>query len=123
MLAVDAGPTEGHAMEKSSLIALARNQLEAAQRATSGRSAKTVHGGHEKVLRQTVVALCAGRSTDDYENPGEATVHVLTGRIRLTTGTVSWAGLAGDLIIVPATRSSILAVEDSVILLTVAKLG
>lgn len=110
-------------MEKSSLIALARNQLEAARRATSGRSAKTVHGGHEKVLRQTVVALCAGRSTDDYENPGEATVHVLTGRIRLTTGTVSWAGLAGDLIIVPATRSSILAVEDSAILLTVAKLG
>lgn len=110
-------------MEKSSLIALARTQLDAARRASSGRSAKTVHGGHEKVLRQTVVALCAGRVTDDSENPGEATVHVLTGRIRLTTGSTSWDGSAGDLIIVPATRSSIRAVEDSVVLLTVAKLA
>ncbi|WP_024288147.1 LuxR family transcriptional regulator [Cellulomonas sp. KRMCY2] len=110
-------------MEKSSLIALARNQLEAARRASSGRSAKTVHGGHEKVLRQTVIALCAGRSTDNSENPGEATVHVLTGRIRLTSGSTSWDGSAGDLIIVPVSRSSIQAIEDSVLLLTVAKLG
>ena len=82
-----------------------------------------MHGGHEKVLRQTVIALCAGRSTDNSENPGEATVHVLTGRIRLTTGSTSWEGLAGDLIIVPVTRSSIQAIEDSALLLTVAKLG
>ena len=106
-------------MEKSSLIAQARTQLAGARRASSGRSAKTVHGGHEKVLSQTVIALCAGRSTDESENPGEATIHVLTGRIRLSTGSVAW----DDLLIVPATRSSIAALEDSVILLTVAKLS
>jgi quercetin dioxygenase-like cupin family protein len=121
MLALD-GPTEGHAMEKSSLIAQARTQLEGARRASSGRSAKTVHGGHEKVLRQTVIALCAGRSTDDYENPGEATVQVITGRVRLASGKHSWDGAAGDLLIMPQARSAMHAVEDSVILLTVAKL-
>ena len=110
-------------MEKSSLIALGRQQLQAARRASSGRSAKTVHGGHEKVLRQTLVAMCAGQSSDDYENPGEATVHVLSGRIRLTSGVHSWDGSAGDLIIMPRTPSAWHAVEDSTLLLTVAKLG
>jgi len=108
-------------MDKLSLIAQARNEIEAARRAPSGRSAKTVHGGHEKVLRQTVIALCAGRGTDQYENPGEATVQVITGRIRLATDSTSWDGGPGDLIVVPQARSSIHAVEDAVILFTVAK--
>jgi quercetin dioxygenase-like cupin family protein len=111
------------AVEKSSLTALAREQLDAARRATSGRSARTVHGGHEKVLRQTVIAMCAGRSSDDYQNPGEATIHVLAGRIRLASGQVSWEGSAGDLLIMPRTPSSWHALEDSALLLTVAKLG
>jgi len=108
-------------MDKLSLIAQARNEIEAARRAPSGRSAKTVHGGHEKVLRQTVIALCAGRGTDQHENPGEATVQVITGRIRLATDSTSWDGGPGDLIVVPRARSSIHAVEDAVILFTVAK--
>ena len=37
-------------MEKSSLTALARQQLKIAQQASNGRSAKTVYGGHEHVL-------------------------------------------------------------------------
>ncbi len=41
-------------MDKLSLIALARNGLDDARRASSGRSAKTVHGGHDTVPRQTV---------------------------------------------------------------------
>src|SRR5665647_2596530 len=82
-------------MDKLSLIAQARNEIEAARRAPSGRSAKTVHGGHEKVLRQTVIALCAGRGTDQHENPGEATVQVITGRIRLATDSTSWDGGPG----------------------------
>jgi quercetin dioxygenase-like cupin family protein len=73
------------------------------------------------VLRQTVIALCAGRSTDQHESPGEATVQVLLGRVRLATDTTSWDGNPGDLIVMPRSRSSIHAVEDAVILLTVAK--
>lgn len=108
-------------MDKLSLVALARGELETARRAPAGRSATTVHGGHEKVLRQTVIALCAGRGTDPFENPGEATVQVLQGRVRLETLATAWEGRTGDLLVVPADRSALSALEDSVVLLTVAK--
>lgn len=110
-------------MEKLSLAALGRHQLEAAQQASSGRSAHTVYGGHEHVLRQTIMALVAGEVMDEHENPGEATVHVLHGRVQLAAGDISWDGSVGDLIIVPPTRHSLAALEDSVVLLTVAKLA
>jgi quercetin dioxygenase-like cupin family protein len=107
---------------KQSLTALVRQQLELAERASSGRSAHTVYGGHEHVLRQTLIALAAGQSLDEHENPGEATVQVLHGRVRLLAGDVSWDGLPGDLLTVPAERHALEAVEASVVLLTVAKL-
>lgn len=108
-------------MNKVSLTALAREQLAGAERASSKRSAHTVFGGHEHVLRQTVIALVAGQKLDEHENPGEATVHVLQGRVRLIAGQNSWEGSGGDLIIVPDSRHSLEALEDSAILLTVAK--
>jgi quercetin dioxygenase-like cupin family protein len=109
-------------MQKLSLDALAREQLEAARRAGAGRAADTVFGGHEHVMRQTLIALLRGRSLAEHVNPGEATVHVLRGRVRLTAGTASWEGRQGDLIVVPDSPHSLEALEDSVILLTVVKL-
>ncbi|QNK83638.1 cupin domain-containing protein [Nakamurella sp. PAMC28650] len=108
-------------MQKSSLTALVRTELRAAVAASSGRSAKTVFGGHEHVLRQTVVALRAGEVLAEHENPGEATVQVLHGRVVLQAGDQSWPGMAGDLIIVPQAPHSLQALEDSAVLLTVAK--
>jgi quercetin dioxygenase-like cupin family protein len=108
-------------MNKSSLTALARQQLNLAQNASSGRSAHTVYGGHEHVLRQTVIALAAGQRLDEHENPGEATVHVLHGRVRLSAGDTSWEGSPGDLLIVPEARHALEALEASAVLLTVAK--
>ena len=108
-------------MEKSSLTALAREQLKLARRASSGRSADTVYGGHEHALRQTVIALVAGRELSEHENPGEATVHVLHGRVRLHGDGDSWDGTPGDLLVVPPARHSLSALEDSVVLLTVVK--
>jgi quercetin dioxygenase-like cupin family protein len=108
-------------VQKITLLALARHQLEIARGAPSGRSAHTVYGGHEHVLRQTLVTLRAGAVLQEHENPGEATLHVLQGRVTLAAGEDTWNGLAGDLIIIPDSRHSVEAVEDSVVLLTVAK--
>lgn len=108
-------------MEKTSLTALARHELSQAMSATSGRSAKTVVGGHEHRLRQTVIALRAGEVLTDHENPGEATVQVLGGRVTLRFGDIEWNGSAGDLLTVPNGIHSLEAIDSSTILLTVVK--
>lgn len=108
-------------MQKTSLTALVRHQLDLAIAASSGRSAHTVYGGHEHALRQTIVALRAGSILAEHENPGEATVQVLHGRITLAAGLDRWNGSPGDLLFIPDSRHALEAEEDSVVLLTVAK--
>lgn len=108
-------------MQKTSLIALAEDELSHAKEASSGRSAKTVFGGPEHMLRQTVMALRAGEELSAHENPGEATVHVLTGKVLLRFGEDSWLGSVGDLMTIPDGLHSLEAVEDSVVLFTIVK--
>jgi quercetin dioxygenase-like cupin family protein len=108
--------------QKTSLDALVHQQLETARHASAGRSAHTVFGGHEHVLRQTLIALSEGQELAEHENPGEATVHVLHGRVRLVAGADSWEGRRGDLITVPAAPHRLTAISDAAVLLTVAKL-
>lgn len=108
-------------MQKLSLDALARQMLDKANATTSGRAAHTVYGGHEHVLRQTLIALTAGSALSEHENPGEATLQVHSGRVRLTAGADSWEGRRGDLIIIPTALHRLEALETSVVLLTVAK--
>ncbi|MBD9698603.1 cupin domain-containing protein [Flavimobilis sp. GY10621] len=108
-------------MEKHSLVALARELLVDARVASAGRAARTVVGGHERVLRQTVVALRAGATLADHDNPGEATVHVLVGRLVLRSGDVAWEGTEGSLLEVPQARHAVEALEDTAFVLTVAK--
>lgn len=109
-------------MQKKSLTALVRHHLNHARDASSGRSAETVYGGHVHVLRQTLIALRSGQRLGEHDNLAEATVQVLEGRVVLTSGGASWSGWRGDLITMPPGRNSLEAVEDAVILLTVAKL-
>lgn len=108
-------------MRKFSLDALARDHLERATNDSAGRSSTTVYGGHEQSLRQTMVALRAGASLADHRSPGEATLIVLRGRVRLHAGDDTWEARTGDLLVVPESRHSLEAVEDSVALLTVVK--
>lgn len=108
-------------MKKLSLEALARELLEKARETSAGRVAETVVGGHEQTLRQTLMALTSGAVMAEHENPGEATLQVLRGRVRLRSADTEWEGRGGDLLIVPPARHSIAADEDSALLLTVAK--
>jgi quercetin dioxygenase-like cupin family protein len=108
-------------MQKLSLDALAREHLARARQSSTGRSAETVYGGHEHTLRQTLMALTAGTTLAEHESPGEATVHVLSGRMRIRAGQDSWDGRNGDLIVIPPARHDLHALEDTVVLLTVAK--
>lgn len=107
-------------MHAASLTALADSQLAAAREASSGRSAVTVFGGREHDLRQTLIALAEGHALGEHESPGEATLQVLQGRVRLSSAEESWEGQVGDLLVIPPARHDLAAVADSVVLLTVA---
>jgi quercetin dioxygenase-like cupin family protein len=105
-------------MQKMSLDAIAREQLELAKSNAAARSSCTVFGGHEHAMRQTVVALAGDASLGEHENPGEATLCVLRGRVLLAAGTDTWEGRTGDMLIVPDARHTLQALEDAVVLLT-----
>lgn len=105
-------------MDSASLTTLAHEHLALAREASSGRSAHTVYGGHEHHLRQTLIALATGRQLSEHENPGEATLQVLVGRVRLVAGEEECHGAAGDFIVIPPARHHLDADEDSVVLLT-----
>ena len=107
-------------MDKKSLTALARQQLKLAVGASSGRSSQTVYGGHQRPLRQTVVALAEGNSLAEHDLNGESTVLVISGQLKLISGEKSWKGSAGDLLVIPDARHSVEAVEDVAFLLTVS---
>ena len=119
-------------MQKLSLDALARELLSrATSDGTSGaaddgpgggsRAAQTVVGGHEKALRQTVIALAKDAALAEHASPGEASLYVLRGRVTLAAGADSWEGREGDLLLIPDAPHSLTALADSAVLLTVAK--
>jgi len=106
-------------MESISLSAVVEEQLAAARSSHSGRAAHTIHGGHDHFLRQTVIALIAGHELGEHQSPGEATLQVLRGRVRLTAGDDSCEGATGDYLMIPPVRHALLAIDDSAVLLTV----
>jgi len=108
-------------MESISLTRLAADKLAEAKKLNSGRAAHTIHGGHTHELRQTVLALLAGHDLSEHDSPGEATLQVLLGHVRVTTGDDAWEGKTGDYVAIPRERHALHAVEDSVIMLTILK--
>ncbi|GAA3640440.1 cupin domain-containing protein [Microlunatus ginsengisoli] len=108
-------------MQSVSLSTLADEQLAVARDAPARRAAHTVHGGQGCDLRQAVLALLAGCELRDHESPGEATLQVLRGQVKLSTATETWEGGAGDLVTIPAGRHSLAAIEDAAVVLTVVR--
>lgn len=119
LLIQDIGLEASLIMEHPSLTVIAADLLAQAKKSHSGRAAQTVYGGHEHGLRQTVIALAGGHELAEHASPGEATVQVLTGSVRLTAGEEAWVGRAGDLLVIPPRRHALAALEDSAVLLTV----
>lgn len=98
---------------------LAAEQLAKAQASTAGRAAQTIVNAPDAKLRQTVLALAAGHALGDHESPGEATLHVLQGHVRLRAGGEEWDLEAGEHMSIPRERHDLSAIEDAVVLLTV----
>ncbi len=108
-------------MSQESLTRLVEEHLEIARSASSGRSAHTVYGGQGRALHQTLIALRGGEQLHEHENPGDATVHVLSGQVALVAGEDRVEGSAGDLLVVPDARHSLEALSDAVVLLSVGQ--
>ncbi|HZV25027.1 MAG TPA: LuxR family transcriptional regulator [Acidothermaceae bacterium] len=105
----------------TALSATAAELLDKArEHGSSGRAARTLTGGADRMLRQTLIGILAGATLDEHENPGEATLQVLSGRVVLRTSTDETTLTAGTHVAIPDSRHSVEALENSAILITVA---
>ncbi|GAB2619561.1 cupin domain-containing protein [Pseudactinotalea suaedae] len=107
-------------MDAFDLTALAHDMIDEARASTARRSGRTIHGGRDHHLRQTMVALAEGGELAEHESPGEATLQVLVGRVVLTGGEVTWESGPGGYLVIPPVRHRLDALEDAAVLLTVA---
>ncbi|GGD84666.1 cupin domain-containing protein [Microbacterium murale] len=105
----------------TNLPSLQERLLTKARGTNARRAAETLYGGRDAILRQTAMALLSGAELPEHESPPEATLQLLTGRVRLRGLNREWLLETGDLIPIPPERHSVTAVEDSVLLLTVRR--
>ena len=97
------------------LTALARIHLDAALGDEHGRSAELIL--RDGPMRQTIIALREGIELAEHNSPAAASLQVLVGRVRVTGQEVSEV-VAGRLDVLTHHRHAVLALEDSVFLLT-----
>ena len=109
------------AMDPFNVHSQAAELLEMARENSAGRAAYMPVGGPGTEMTQTVIARAGGFQLDDHENPGEATVLVLSGEVELGSGDSVWSGSEGDLLDVPDARHHLLAKTDATVLLTSVK--
>lgn len=110
-------------MDVTRLDALVDGELEVARGASSGRHATTLMGDRDSDLRQTVIALAQGHRLGDHESPGEATLLVLRGAVRVVALDSAVDLDRGDYLRIPRERHGLEALSDCAVLLTVATRG
>ena len=99
------------------LVDLVDVHLTRAQASDESRSSELV--ARDGVLRQTIVALRAGTRLGAHNSPPAASIPVLEGRVRIELeGSVQGEFCRGELWVLTHQRHSVLALEDSVFLLT-----
>lgn len=109
---------EAVAPEAENLTSLQEELFTRANAGRSGRAARTVYGDHATLLRQTMLVLLDGAELAEHDSPPEASLHVLRGRVRLSTEDRSWDLRTGDFVPIPPERHGVRALEDSAFLLT-----
>ncbi len=102
------------------LMDVADKLFATARGSTDGRSSVSLHSGEAAVLRQTLVAVLAGRTMTMEHPPHEGSILVVAGRLTVDGGGETIEVAIDDLLILPAKTLVITAVEDTVLLLTVA---
>ena len=104
-------------MEKLALGQLVEAQLEAA-RGNGGRStALLVQGEHSSVF-QVLLALTEGGVLEDHGNPGDATLQVVRGRMRLRVGEAAVDLGEGDHVVIPHADHRVDGLTDSAGIIT-----
>ena len=99
------------------LSALGRELLTEAAASPSGRASRKLTGTAGQPLHQLLLALQDGRELSEHANPGQATLQVLQGKVVLRATEEVTIGSA-QLATIPDETHSVLALEPSVVLLT-----
>jgi quercetin dioxygenase-like cupin family protein len=107
-------------MDVASTNQLSADLLAKAASAESGRSSVTVYSRPGARLRQTLMALAAGRVMGEHKSPGDASLLCMQGRVRVRAGDAEVELGPGDLVALPPQRHDVEALEPSVLFLTVA---
>lgn len=114
-------PMARHANGPVNLSRAAAELLQSAHTAPAGRAGRTLVPGAGAALKQSLLALVAGRSLADHESPAAATLQVIRGVVRLTGGGQEDVELhVGDHAAIPPLRHGLDALEDAVVLVSVA---
>lgn len=71
-------------------------------------------------LKQTLLAFHAGGGLPDHPNPGEATLFVVRGSVRLSTPDDAWEASEGSIVPIPPVKHRLEALTDAVVMLTIA---
>ncbi|MFZ1361808.1 MAG: LuxR family transcriptional regulator [Candidatus Nanopelagicales bacterium] len=100
--------------------------LETARASSSGRATQVFRAEPYEgkgILSQVVLALANGNALSKHGNPGEALLMVLRGRVTLSTDSENWELGEWEQVSIPQELHELTALEDSVVVLTMAKIS